>query len=86
MGEETEIQSSTEKLTDDQVFKLLDQTNWLDADISLENADISGLNDIPRLLGGDWPLFTIGGSLPGVDQRFRLWVEGWIERNRSLEE
>jgi len=86
MGEETEILSSTAKLTDEEALNLLDRTNWFHADVAIKNADISGLNDIPRLLGGDWPLFTIGGSLPGVDQRFRLWLEGWIKRNRSLEE
>ena len=86
MGEETEIQSSTEKLTDDQVFKLLDLTNWLDADISLENADISGVEDIPSLLEGNYPLFTISGSILGAELKFREWVVRWIKKNRhSLE-
>jgi hypothetical protein len=54
MGEETELQAHSEKLTDDQVFKLLDQANWLDADISLENADISAVEDVPSLMEGDF--------------------------------
>jgi hypothetical protein len=86
MGEETELQAHSEKLTDDQVFKLLDLTNWLDADISLESADISGVEDVPSLLGGNYPLFTISGSILGAELKFREWVVRWIKKNRhSLE-
>jgi hypothetical protein len=84
MGEEAEIQSSSEKLNDEQIFKLLNQTNWLHADISLKNADISGVEDIPSLLEGDFPLFTIGGSMPDAELRFREWVESWFKRHREL--
>jgi hypothetical protein len=86
MGEETELQAHSEKLTDDQVFKLLDQANWFDADISLENADISAVEDVPSLMEGDFPLFTISGSVPGAELKFREWAERWIKKNRHNQE
>lgn len=86
MGEETELQACSQELTDDQVFKLLDLTNWLDADISLENADISAVEDVPSLMEGDFPLFTISGSIPGAAQAFRIWAESWVEKHSALED
>jgi hypothetical protein len=86
MGVESELLVSSEKLTAEQVIKLLDETNWFNSDIPLELADISVVEDVPSLMEGDFPLFTISGSILGAELKFREWVERWIKKNRhSLE-
>jgi len=86
IGEESELMVSSKKLTDEQVIKLLDESNWFNSDIPLELADISSLEDISGLLEGNLPLFTIGGSMLGAELKFREWAERWIKKNRhSLE-
>lgn len=83
MDEWSEISRSNEQLNEDQIYRLLDNTNWFDSDIALQSAEIDGGDYMPRLLDGDWPLFTISSSLPQAEQRFREWIERWIIANRT---
>jgi hypothetical protein len=83
MGEESQVAESNEKHSDDEVYRLLDEGNWFDSDIALQSAEIEGVEDIPRLLEGEWPLFTIRSSLPLTEQKFREWIERWKGAKRA---
>jgi hypothetical protein len=83
MGEESQVAESNQKLSDDEVYRLLDEGNWFDSDIALQSAEIEGLEDILRPLEGEWPLFTLSSSLPLAEQKFREWIELWIGANRA---
>lgn len=83
MNEWSEISRTKKKLTEDQIYSLLDATNWFDSDIALQSVEIDGPEYISRLLEGEWPLFTISSSLPLTEQKFREWIERWIEKNQK---
>jgi hypothetical protein len=80
---ESQVAESNEKHSDDEVYRLLDEGNWFDSDIALQSAEIEGVEDIPRLLEGEWPLFTIRSSLPLTEQKFREWIERWKGAKRA---
>jgi hypothetical protein len=83
MDERSEILRSKEQLTTAQIYRLLDETNWFDSDIALQSAEIYEEQFIPRLLDGEWPLFTVRSTLPLAEQRLREWIERWIAENRE---
>ena len=82
-GEKSELLLSSKKLTDEQVITLLDEKKWFNADIPLGLADISGVEEVPRLFEGKFPLFTISGAIDEASLRFREWAEEWIKRHRA---
>ena len=82
-GDENEILTSKEHLSDARIVELLNREKWFGADLALETADLCSLDDVSRLLDGEWPLFTIRSSIEGIEQKFRDWVMNWVAKNIS---
>ncbi len=74
MGEESQVAESNQKLSDDEIYKLLEEGCWFNSDIAIQTAEVVGTDDIPRLIDGDFPLFTICSSLPLAEKKFREWI------------
>ena len=77
MQDEREVARTAQRLTDEEIYELVEQSNWFNSSISLENADITSVTEAHRLLEGDWPIFTVGGSMTSAAKRFRNWAESW---------
>jgi hypothetical protein len=79
-GDEKEILTSNEQLSDAGIIELLNREKWFGADLALQTADLCSLDDVSRLLDGAWPLFTIRSSIDGIEQKFREWVINWVAK------
>ena len=75
------LTSAHKILSEDELLDLLDKTDWLDSNVTLDSADLlGGAACAEKVIGGQWPLLIVTSVYPRIPDAFRTWVETYCRK------